>query len=64
MDVFEAIQNRYSCRNYKADKIPEDKLKKVLEAARLAPSAHNAQEWKFIVVKNEKIRKGVAEAAG
>lgn len=64
MDVFEAIKNRYSCRSYKAEPIPEDKLKKVLEAARLAPSAHNSQDWKFVVVKDEETRKGVAEAAG
>lgn len=64
MEVFEAIKNRYSVRNYKAEPIPEEKLKKVLEAARLAPSAHNAQEWKFVVVKNAKKRKEVAEAAG
>ncbi len=64
MDVFEAIKKRYSCRNYKADLVPEEKLRKILKAARLAPSAHNAQDWKFIVVKNYKRRKEVAEAAG
>ena len=64
MEVFKAIKNRYSCRTYKADPVPEEKLKKVLEAARLAPSAHNEQEWKFVVVKDTKKRKEVAEAAG
>ena len=64
MDVFKAIKNRYSCRSYKAESIPEEKLKKVLEAARLAPSAHNEQEWKFVVVRDVKKRKEVAEAAG
>jgi len=64
MEVFEAIKNRYSCRSYKAENIPEDKLKKILEAARLAPSAHNAQEWKFVVVKDEEIRNKLANAAG
>jgi len=64
MNVSEAIKNRYSCRSYKAEPVPEDKLKKVLEAARLAPSAHNAQEWKFVVVKDVGKRNKVAEAAG
>lgn len=64
MEVSEAIKNRYSCRDYKADPVPEDKLNKVLEAARLAPSAHNAQERKLVVVKDFKKRKEVAEAAG
>jgi nitroreductase len=63
MDVHEAIKNRYSCRSYKAEPVPEEKLKKVLEAARLAPSAHNEQEWKFVVVKNVEKRKKLAEAA-
>jgi nitroreductase len=64
MEVFEAIKNRYSCRSYKAESVPEEKLRKVLEAARLAPSAHNAQEWKFVVVKDAKKRKELAETAG
>jgi len=64
MNVSEAIKNRYSCRSYKAEPVPEEKLNKILEAARLAPSAHNTQEWKFIVVKDVKKRKETAEAAG
>lgn len=63
MEVREAIKKRYSVRTYKLDPVPEEKLNKVLEAARLAPSAHNAQECKFIVVKDEQKRKQLAEAA-
>ena len=63
MDVQQAIKTRRSVRSYKAEPVPEEKLKKVLEAARLAPSAHNEQEWKFIVVKDAKRRKELAEAA-
>ena len=63
MDVAEAIKKRRSVRSYKPDLIPEESLKKILEAARLAPSAHNAQEWKFIVVKDTQKKKKLAEAA-
>ena len=63
MDVHEAIKNRRSVRAYKPDPIPEESLEKVLEAARLAPSAHNDQDWKFIVVKDSEKRKQLAEAA-
>jgi len=63
MDVKEAIKKRRSVRSYKPDPIPEESLRKVLEAARLAPSAHNAQEWKFIVVKDTQKKKKLAEAA-
>lgn len=64
MDVFEAIKTRYSCRSYKTEPVPEEKLNKVLTAARLAPSARNTQDWKFVVVQDAEKRKEVAEAAG
>ena len=63
MNVHQAIKIRRSVRDYKIEPVPEEKLKKVLEAARLAPSAHNEQEWKFIVVKNAEQRKKLAKAA-
>ena len=42
MDVFEAIKKRYSCRSYEARPVEKEKLDRVLEAARLAPSALTA----------------------
>lgn len=63
MQVHEAIKNRRSVRAYKSDPVPEQSLRKVLEAARLAPSAHNDQDWKFIVIKDIKKRKQLAQAA-
>ena len=63
MDVFTAISQRWSVRAYKAADVEEDKLKKILEAARLSPSASNRQEWKFIVVKNKETKKKLAKAA-
>ena len=63
MQIHEAIKNRRSVRAYKSDPIPEQSLRKVLEAARLAPSAHNDQDWKFIIIKDIKKRKQLAQAA-
>ena len=63
MDVFTAISQRCSERAYKPADVEEDKLKKVLEAGRLSPSASNRQDWKFIVVKNKESRKKLARAA-
>jgi nitroreductase len=63
MDVFTAITQRSSVRVYKATGVEEDKLKKVLEAARLSPSASNRQDWKFIVVKNKETKKKLGKAA-
>ena len=63
MDVYTAISQRCSVRAYKDTEVEEDKLKKILEAARLSPSSNNRQEWKFIVVKNKETRKKLAHAA-
>lgn len=63
MDVSVVIKNRRSIRSYKTDPVPEESLKKILEAGRLAPSAHNEQPWKFVVVKDSEKRKKLAEAA-
>ena len=63
MDVFTAISQRWSVRSYKATDVEEEKLKRILEAARLSPSSSNRQEWKFIVVKNKETRKRLADAA-
>ncbi len=64
MDVLEAIAKRKSIRAYKTIPVPEDKLNKVLEAARLAPSGANRQEMKFVVVKDQKTRAKLSEATG
>jgi len=63
MDVFAAISRRRSVRAYKPAQIEEDKLKKVLEAARLSPSASNRQDWKFVIVREKETRKKLARAA-
>ena len=60
MDVFEAIQKRKSVRSYKPTPVPADKLRKVLEAARLAPSAGSVQPWHFIVVMDPDKRRKIA----
>jgi nitroreductase len=63
MDLTEAIKKRRSIRKYLPRKVENDKLDRVLEAGRLAPSAKNLQEWRFVVVRDEGRRKRLAEAA-
>jgi nitroreductase len=63
MDVYDAIKTRRSVRAYQDKPVPEDVLKRILEAARLAPSASNRQDWKFIVVRDPGNRRAVAQAA-
>jgi nitroreductase len=63
MDVFTAIEKRRSVRAYKPAEVEEEKLRKILEAARLSPSASNRQDWKFIVVREKETKKKLARAA-
>jgi nitroreductase len=62
MELMEAIAKRESVRSYEDRPVPEEKLLKVLEAARLAPSASNRQRYKFIVVRDAERRRHVAQA--
>ena len=50
MDVFEAIDSRYSVRGYKADPVSDEALQQVLEAARQAPTACNKQPFRIVVI--------------
>ncbi len=63
MNVFEAIKSRRSIRSFADRAIEEEKLKKVLEAGRLAPSAANMQEWKFVLVRDKETKEKLATAA-
>ncbi len=62
MNVSEAIRKRYSCRAYQEKTIEKDKLDQILESARLAPSAKNLQDWRFVVVTDKEIKSKVAHA--
>ena len=64
MDVFEAINKRQSIRDYQDKAVPEDKLQRVLEAGRMAPTGGNRQEMKFVVARDEETRRKLSEASG
>jgi len=51
----QVILNRRSVRLYQKKQVPEYMVKRILEAGRFAPSAGNAQPWKFVVIRDEKI---------
>ena len=63
MDVYEAIRQRHSVRAYQAMPVEDDKLHRVLEAGRLAPSGSNTQPWRFVVVRDAERRKALCKAA-
>jgi nitroreductase len=64
MELRDAIEKRSSIRAYKEKPVPEEKLLKVLEAARLAPSGRNSQAWKFVVVRDNERRQAIWRATG
>jgi len=51
MEFQELIAQRYSVRAYKPDDVPSNMIDKILEAARLAPTAANRQSFKLFVIK-------------
>ena len=63
-DFLHLVLSRQSDRSYDKERVVEqDKLDKILEAARMAPSACNAQPWKFVVVTDADLAKRVGKAA-
>ncbi len=62
MDIYKAIQTRKSVRSFKKTDVPADAIDRLLEAARLAPSANNSQEWRFVMVRDADRRKRLAAA--
>jgi len=57
MDLYVAIKSRYSARSYLNKPVEKEKLDRILDAARLAPSGSNRQPWKFVVVRDAETRK-------
>ena len=61
MNFFELTLKRQSNRKYHEQPIEEDKIRQCLNAARMSPSANNAQNWHFIVVNDPTLKQQVAE---
>ena len=56
MDVFEAITNRRSIRRFQDRPVPDDLVKRIIEAGQWAPSACNRQDWKFIIIDSKEVK--------
>ena len=64
MDILSAIQKRRSIRRWDPKPVEKEKIEKVLEAGRRAPSWGNTQPWRFIVVQDKAKIEEIAKAAG
>ena len=63
MEFFTVLRERRSVRSYRSQAVEEEKLKKVFEAANMAPSAGNLQAYQVRVVRDEAKRRELAKAA-
>jgi len=63
MHVIEAIQKRRSIRKFKKEKIKDEYINLLIYAASLAPCAGNTQEWRFIIVNDERKKEELAKAS-
>jgi 5,6-dimethylbenzimidazole synthase len=59
MDLFTAMKERRSCRNFLPDQVEETTIEKILEAATWAPSPLNSQPWEFIVVTHKEVKEKI-----
>jgi nitroreductase len=62
-EILDLIKSRQSDRKYSNKPIEQEKLDRIIEAGRMAPSACNAQPWKFIIVTDPDLVEDVAKAA-
>jgi nitroreductase len=63
-DVLELLQSRKSIRRYTAEPIPDEMIQKILEAGRWAPTGHNYQPWRLIVVRDSATKKEIGRLSG
>jgi len=63
MDTFDAIRKRISVREYADRPVEKEKLEKIIDAGRLAPTARGEEPWEFIVVTKKDKLKELADIA-
>ncbi len=61
MELFEAIKNRRSIRSFEDRPVPEELIRKIIEAGQWAPSACNRQDWKFIIIDSKKTKEKLSK---
>jgi nitroreductase len=62
MEVFEAVRTILAVRRYQDRPVPEELVRRVLEAGRLSASASNRQPWHFVVVQDKETLRRLGEA--
>jgi coenzyme F420-0:L-glutamate ligase/coenzyme F420-1:gamma-L-glutamate ligase len=62
VNLLDIIKNRRSVKEYSSEKVSNEVLFRILEAGRWAPSAHNAQPWRFIAIQDPATKQRLAKA--
>jgi nitroreductase len=62
-EMLDIIRTRQSDRSYRSKPVEKEKIERITEAGRLAPSACNSQPWKFIIVNDRNLLERLAVAA-
>ncbi len=60
-ELFDAIKNRRSIRKYQSKPIPQNLIEEILVATNWAPSAHNAQPWRFIILDDPAVKRALSK---
>ena len=63
MDAYDCIRSRREVREYRPDPVPDEIVRKILQAGRWAPSSKNEQPWHFIVVRDRDTLRAIGEVA-
>lgn len=61
-DLHHFLQTRRSIRRFKSDPVPDSVIQNILATATFAPSAHNRQPWRFVVITTQAVKENLAEA--
>lgn len=56
MDFHEIVETRRSIRRYQPDRVSDEAIQKLIDAARHGPSADNIQPWEFVVVRDKQVK--------
>lgn len=63
MDVEEAIRSRRAVRSYRDEEVSREKIEEIMDAVRMAPSASNRQDWRFVFVTEKEKKEELFEKA-
>ncbi|MFQ6134185.1 MAG: nitroreductase family protein [Nitrososphaerales archaeon] len=63
MEFRRLLRDRHSVRSFRSDDVEQEKVLRILQDAIRSPSAGNLQSWEFILVRDEGVKKRLAEAA-